>query len=102
MERITTKNLQAAVGVMARMMDLPAGPIWTRRADGSNVATVGVLLLNVGSKTYGNAWGVAQICNEAGGERTLLRASTARELWEAIHAWRAGYDYAAQQGKAAS
>jgi hypothetical protein len=97
MDRITEKQLLAAIGVMGAMMDIPSGPVWTRDEKGNNRARVGALVLNTGSKLYGNAWCVAQIANESGGERTLLRASTKRELWDAIYSWREGYDHAKRE-----
>ena len=88
--RITEFNLRAVMARMSDALGAPTGPVWTRDADGNNRATVGALVLQPGSRTYGNAWTIAQICNESGGERTLLRGTTARELWDAAQAWLAG------------
>ena len=98
MERITERNLRAVMSRMASAMELPEGPVWTRDENGHNRARVGALVLQPGSRTYGNAWTIAQICNESGGERTLLRGSTARELWDAAQAWLAGYEAAKTRG----
>ena len=94
MERITEKMLNGVMGRMARAMDIPEGPVWSRDETGHNRARIGALVLHPGSKTYGNAWAISQIVNESGGERTLLRGSTARELWDAAQGWLAGYEYA--------
>ena len=94
MERITERNLRAVMARMARAMEIPEGPVWTRDDNGHNHARIGALVLQPGSRTYGNAWTIAQITNEGGGERTLLRGSTARELWDAAQAWLDGYDAA--------
>jgi hypothetical protein len=94
MDRITTVNLRAVMARMQREMGIPDGPVWTRDERGNNRARVGALVLEPGSRTYGRAWCIAQMCNEAGGERNLLRGSTARELWDAAQAWLDGYDAA--------
>lgn len=90
MERITIKDLTALLGVMMRELGTPEGPAYTRK-DGHNVATVGKLLIQPGSSTYGNAWALCQITNERGGERGILRAGSARELFNLMHAYRDGY-----------
>lgn len=92
MGRITEKMLHGVMGRMARAMDIPDGPVWSRDESGKNSARVGALVLRPGSRTYGNAWAISQIVNDGGGERTLLRGSTARELWDAAQGWLAGYD----------
>ena len=94
MERITEKMLTGVMLRMQRAMEIPEGPVWTRDESGKNRARVGALVLHPGSKTYGNAWAISQIVNESGGERTLLRGSTARELWDAAQGWLAGFDAA--------
>jgi hypothetical protein len=93
-DRITLANLRAVMSRMCRAMDIPEGPVWTRDEQGNNRARIGALILEQGSSTYGNAWKICQMCNEGGGERVLLRGSTARELWDAAQAWLAGYDAA--------
>ena len=93
-ERITLANLNAVMGRMCRAMDIPEGPIWSRDEHGNNRARVGALMLEQGSKTYGIGWKIVQMANESGGERTLLRGCTARELWDAAQAWLDGYDAA--------
>lgn len=94
MERITKKNLRAVMARMSREMGIPDGPVWSRDDNGNNVARVGALILEPGSKTYGNSWCISQMMNECGGERVLLRGSTARELWDAAQAWLRGFEYA--------
>jgi hypothetical protein len=93
-DRITETNLRAVIGRMCRAMDIPEGPAWTRDEKGNNRARVGALLLEPGSKINGIGWKIAQMCNESGGERTLLQGCTARELWDAAQAWLDGYDAA--------
>jgi hypothetical protein len=94
MDRITTKTLRTAVGWMAQDMGIADGPVWSKAANGENRARVGALILNPGSPFNGISWGVAQIMNPQGGERTLLRARTARDLYNAINIWRQGFNYA--------
>jgi hypothetical protein len=95
MERITIKQLETLMGYMGNAMDIPHGPVWTRSEDGKrNTARIGALKLQQGSRTYGNAWTISQIVNDAGGESTLLRGSTARELYDAMQAWLHGYSHA--------
>lgn len=97
MERITIKDLTALLGIMARELGTPEGPAYTRMG-GRNVATVGKLLIQPGSSTYGNAWALCQIMNERGGERSILRAGSARELFNLMHAYWDGYT-AAKRGE---
>ena len=97
-DRITLTNLNAVISRMCRAMDIPEGPIWSRDEHGNNRARVGALMLEQGSRTNGIGWKIVQMCNEAGGERTLLRGCTARELWDAAQAWLDGYDAATRKG----
>ena len=97
MERITIKNLTALLGLMMRELGTPEGPSYTRQGD-RNVATVGKLLIQSGSSTFGNAWALCQIMNEQGGQRDILRAGSARELFSLMHAYRDGYA-AAKRGE---
>ena len=90
--RVTEKQLLAAMNVMAIVMGVPQGKAWQRDDTGKLCAIVGALVLNPGSQIYGNAWAVSQMVNEAGGERTLIRASTARELFDAMYIWREGFE----------
>lgn len=96
MRRITQNDLRGVVARMARLLNSGDGPAWSRDENGRNRARVGALLLNTGSKTNGISWGIAQIMNESGGERTLVRGSTARELYNAAQEWISGY-YAAKE-----
>lgn len=97
MERITIKNLRALLGIMARELGTPEGPAYTRQG-GRSIATVGKLLIQTGSSTFGNAWVLCQIMNEQGGQRSILRAGSARELFNLMHAYRDGYA-AAKRGE---
>lgn len=97
MQRITIKDLTALLGIMAREMGTPEGPSYTRHGE-RNVATVGKLLIQPGSSTYGSPWALCQITNEQGGERSILRAGSARELFSLMHAYRDGYE-AAKRGE---
>lgn len=90
MQRITIKDLMALLEIMAHELGTPEGPAYTRQGE-RNVATVGKLLIQPGSSTYGNAWVLCQITNEQGGERSILRAGSARELFNLMHAYRDGY-----------
>lgn len=94
MDRITVNNLHAVMARMSDALGAPTGPVWTRDEHGNNRATVGALQLEQGSATYGNAWKIVRICNDGGGEQTLLRGSTARELWDAAQAWLEGFSAA--------
>lgn len=98
MERITIKDLTALLGIMMRELGTPEGASYTRHGE-RNVATVGKLLIQPGSNIYGNAWALCQITNEQGGERSILRAGSARELFNLMHAYRSGYA-AAKRGEA--
>lgn len=97
MQRITIKDLMALLEIMAHELGTPEGPAYTRQGE-RNVATVGKLLIQPGSSTFGNAWALCQITNEQGGERSILRAGSARELFNLMHAYRAGYA-AAKRGE---
>ena len=91
----TRKECEQVARLMARALNQnPDAPLWTRAADGSNVATVGAVFYTAGSTTNGIAHGIAQIVNDAGGQRTLLRARTARELLPMAHAWLDGFSAA--------
>ena len=90
--RVTKKQLLAAMNVMAMMIDAPQGAAYQKDETGRMRAIVGALVLQPGSQLYGNAWTVGQIVNDSGGERTLIRASTARELFDAMYIWREGFE----------
>lgn len=94
MERITTKHLETLLQRLRRETGTPEMK-WTPRADGKgSECPVGAYLINLGSQTYGNAWALAQTVNDGGGERTILRANTARELYNMMHAYMDGMDAA--------
>lgn len=82
---------QAARLVSRALGQDPDAPVWSRAADGGNVARVGAVFYEPGSTTNGIAHGIAQIVNDAGGQRTLLRARTAAELLPMVHAWLDGF-----------
>jgi hypothetical protein len=96
-EKITLQNLNALLARMQRSMGDPGGPVWTRDASGQNRARAGALMLEQGSKAYGIGWKFVQVVGESGDQRTLIRGSTARELWDAAQAWLDGFDAAAAQ-----
>ena len=88
----TRKECEQAARLMARALGIdPDAPVWTRDGQNNNRATIGAVFYTPGSTTNGIAHGIAQIVNEAGGQRTLLRARTARELVPLIHAWLDGF-----------
>lgn len=89
--KVSAKNLENALALMARTIGAPEGPVWTRLPDGRNRSTVGALLIEPGNRTYGRQWRVCQIVNEAGGETILLSAWTAADLFNLIHAFLAGF-----------
>ena len=86
MNRIRIENLLALAETIARQTGRPIGPSYTLD-DGRNVALVGKLIIHQGSRMYGNAWTLSELVNECGGEGYLLRASSARELFELMHAY---------------
>lgn len=89
MDKITIKHLEGLRDAIARELGRPNGPSYTRR-DGRNVATVGKLIVEKGSAMYGNAWALCELMNEQGGESSILRAGTARELFDQMHAYLRG------------
>lgn len=89
MDKITIKQLEWLRDVIARELGRPNGPSYTQR-EGRNVATVGKLIVERGSATYGNAWGLCELVNEQGGESSILRAGSARALFEQMHAYLRG------------
>ena len=85
MERITIKTLRIAVDTLNRLAGNPAD-IWTRQPDGSNKAHVGSYVLDA---SYGG-YRLGKIVGESGGESDITGRGTARETYNAIHAFRAG------------
>lgn len=73
--------------IIARETGRPTGPIWSKTADGANVAAIGSLQIERGSKTYGRSWKLSEITNRDGGERVLLYASTAPQLLSLLRAY---------------
>lgn len=92
MERITIAQLKGLRDVMSREMDRP--PF---RCVGG-VCQIGALLIEQGSRTNGITWKLAEITTLAGGENDLLKAWSSRELFNLMHAYRAGYA-AAKRGE---
>lgn len=90
--RITIGDLTAVMHRMERSLGIATGPTWTRDEAGHMKARVGALVLQRGSRTYGNAWAISQLMNEGGGEKTIVRGSTARELFDAAYNWLSGFD----------
>lgn len=90
MTRITAKGLESLRDIMARELGRPNGPTYTRQGE-RNVALMGKLIINRGSTLNGLAWGLSEIPNEGGGERSILRSRSARELFNLMHAYRAGF-----------
>ena len=89
--RITINDLR---GLLVRLQRETGAPEmkWTPRADGKgSQCPVGAYLINEGSATYGRSWTLVQMVNDAGAEHTILRASTARELYNMMHAYLDGY-----------
>lgn len=93
MSRITSSNLAALLARMVAATGAPTGDLYTK-TDGGVKARVGALFIEQGSRTYGRAWKVCRMVNEAGGEQTVLRAATAADLWYAMQAWLDGYEAA--------
>lgn len=94
MERITTKHLETLLQRLRREMGAPEMK-WTPRPDGKgNECPVGALFIEPGSTTYGRAWALCETINEDGAGRTILRANTARELYNMMHAYLDGRDAA--------
>lgn len=94
MERITTKHLETLLQRLRRETGAPEMR-WTPRAGGKgNECPVGALFIEPGSTTYGRAWALCETVNESGAQKSILRASTARELYHLIHAYMDGMDAA--------
>jgi hypothetical protein len=91
MSRVTVKDARAVVGLIARAMRAPDGPIWTRDASGANRATVGAVFLHEGSATCGISWKVVRMVNADGGESTLIHGATCAELCSKARAWLDGF-----------
>ena len=90
MNRITVKDLNALRDIMALELGRPNRPTYTHQG-GRNVALMGKLIINRGSTLNGLAWGLSEITNERGGERSILNAGSARELFGLMQAYRVGF-----------
>lgn len=89
---MSRKECEAAARLVSRALNQdPDAPVWTRAADGSNVARVGAVFYAPGSTTNGIEHAIVQIVNDAGGQRTLLRARTGADLLPMVHAWLDGF-----------
>lgn len=91
MSKITRENLYTMARNLSALIDAPQGAIWTKDENGKLVATVGRLIIEPGSRTYGRTWKLVQITNSGGGQRTLLSALTARDLGQLMFAYAEGY-----------
>ena len=90
MQRITRKNLEAAVDMLNRMTDSPAEPY---RKEGEKwVANINNFHI---SGAYGG-FSLHRMCNESGGVRDIFQCGhiPARELFHLIHAFRKGLELA--------
>lgn len=92
MERITIAQLEGLRDVMSRAMERPP----FHRVGG--VYQIGALLIERGSRTNGITWKLVEITTLGGGENDLLKAWSSRELYDLMHAYRAGYA-AAKRGE---
>jgi hypothetical protein len=90
MERITRKQLDAAVEMLNRMTDSPAEPY--TKIDEKWVANVGNFHI---SSAYGG-YSLHRMCNEGGGVRDIFYCGhiPARQLFDLIHAYRRGIELA--------
>lgn len=93
--------LSQLADIIARETGRPTGTIWSKTADGANVAAIGSLQIERGSKTYGRSWKLSEITNRNGGERVLLCAPTSRQLFYLMLAYLDGV-YAGRSGPAAA
>lgn len=86
--RTTQKDLY---NILARINDVVGfdepHELWTRDANGKNVATVGMYYLS--GSSYG--WSLYCVTNPAGGVTTVLSADSKRVMFDKMHAYLAGY-----------
>lgn len=84
MDKITIKQLEWLRDVIARELGRPqfhcVGGAWQ----------LGALLIEQGSRTNGITWKLAEITTPCGGENDILRAWSARELFDLMHAYLRG------------
>jgi hypothetical protein len=93
MERITRKQLDAAVEMLNRMTDSPIEPY---RKEGEQWRA------NVGNFHISGAYGgfsLHRMCNEGGGIRDIFYCGhiPARQLFDLIHAFRRGIELAREE-----
>ena len=98
MSRVTTKQLQAAVNNLARIMGRSSEP-WIKQANGQWMSVNGALDLHEGSNVHGRAWSVSEMHGTAGCECTILKATNASGLMDAIQAFITGYEHGVKVGK---
>ena len=93
MERITRKQLQAAVDTLNSMTDSPSEPY--RKEGDKWVANVGNFHI---SGAYGG-FSLHRMCNEGGGVRDIFYCGhvPARQLFELIRAYRLGIQLAREE-----
>ena len=91
MARITIKHIEVLRDRMAGMLGAPA-EAWSKNPNGAGyTANVGALVIQRGSKTYGNAWTVSRLVNADGAESVVIRGTTAAALYAAAQAWCQGF-----------
>lgn len=90
MARISKAYLEKRFARVHAAMGWPAGPVWTREADGNNRSKVGVVFLERG---YMRGWKVTEIVNESGGQRDLTGFGQSLSASE-LDAWFSGILYA--------
>lgn len=90
MSKVTMSELSAIAARMSRITSRPTGEVW-QKINGENVATVGALMVESGSRTYGRPWALVEIVNTSGGQRALLRGLSAAELRDLMHAYIDGF-----------
>lgn len=93
MERITVKHLNALVARINRELGMPVEPWTPRDAEGKIHANIGNYHLD---GAYGG-WALEQMVSDGGATRRVIDRGTARELYNAMFAFIAGYDAKARQ-----
>ena len=89
MNRITDKHLTSVRDRIAKLLRRPESNFITK-PNGGLSAQVGSLLIESGSRTNGITWKLSEITNEGGGQHDLLRATSARDLFNMMLAFEAG------------
>lgn len=96
MSRITRKTLQSVVDRLNRETGSPANP-WTKGEDGKYRSNIGNFHL---SGAYGG-WSLHRMINEAGAVSDVFSGGhvPARELYNQIHAYLRGIEFAVNANK---